>query len=218
MYHLKTIPFQNVANLVQACRAWAGPSTSQSALMIEEDPQYLKIVQEITSLEAGDGSARPSPFRGHEEVRNFDYRLSLSRRCPPALWPVHRSPSLTGRCTPASDRWLLPYRKIILFTWAMPRKEPLADILDRAEVDPIIRLIRISGSLQAGRAPERKGPGDHLPSSYVPRLRYLYKLFSNETLMYGEQHPGIHGLRQGILLLTKPGWRRGCTWTTRVNG
>ena len=187
VYHLKTIPFQNVANLVQACRVLGRTFNIAVCTDNVENPQYLKIVDDITSLGVYDKIRPAITFpvgRAQNLVRNFNYHLS-----PEA--PV-------SACTMASSPIAFPDGKMLACIGpivSLPenhplylgnaQKESLADILDRAEVNPILHLIRVWGPYKLVAMLKERGLSDDLPREYISTCvcDICYKLFSNGTLL-----------------------------------
>lgn len=187
VYHLKTIPFQNVVNLVQACRALGRTFNLAVCTDDLENPEYLKIVESIRSLGEGDRLRPAITFpvgRAQNLVANFHYPLS-----PEA--PV-------AACTMASSPIAFPDGKVLACIGpivSLPenhplylgnaQKEPLASILERAEVNPILHLIRVWGPYKLVSLLKERGLGDDLPREYISTCTcdICYKLFSHPSLL-----------------------------------
>ena len=187
IYHLKTIPFQNVVNLIQACRKLGRVYNIAVCTDDEENPQYRNIVDDLSALGESDKIRPAITFpvgRAQNLVSKFHYRFS-----PEA--PV-------SACTMASSPIAFPDGKILacigpLVTLAPTHplylgnlnQESLAEIMDRAEINPILHMIRIWGPYKLVSMLKEMGLGDYLPQEYVSTCicDICYKLMSDEVLL-----------------------------------
>jgi MoaA/NifB/PqqE/SkfB family radical SAM enzyme len=189
VYHLETIPFQNVINAIRACRSLDKIYNIAVCTTDEEDPQYRKIVEDLRSLGEGD-RIRPAityPVgRAKNLLRAFRYRVSAE---PPV-----------SACTMASSPIAFPDGKMLACIGpivSLPEGHPLylgnlknerlADVLDRSEINPILHIIRVWGPCKLVSMLKERGMGKLLPREYIGTCicDVCYRLMSNEKLLAG---------------------------------
>jgi MoaA/NifB/PqqE/SkfB family radical SAM enzyme len=187
IYHLKTIPFQNVVNLIRACRMLGRVYNLAICTDDEENPQYRKIVEDLYALGEGDKIRPAITFpvgRARNLVSNFKY-------------PFSPEPPISA-CTMAGSPIAFPDGKVLACIGplvALPpthplflgnlNQEKLAEILDRAEINPILHILRIWGPYKLVSMLKEMGLGDLLPKEYVSTCicDICYKLISDEKIL-----------------------------------
>lgn len=188
-YHLKAIPFQNVAHVIRACQKLGRVFNIAVCTDDEQNPQYRKIVDDLTALGVGD-KIRPAVTFPVGRARNLVRKLS---------YPYSAAPPVSA-CTMAGSPIAFPDGKVLACIGplvALPPSHPLylgnlnqesmASILDRAEVNPVLHIIRIWGPHKLVSMLQERGLGDVLPQDYVSTCicDICFKLFSNEKLLAG---------------------------------
>jgi len=167
-YHQKFIPFANIRNAVYACKKLGRQYNIAVATPSEEDPFYLALMDELlefTEVEKIDTALIVKVGRAEHAMDG-----TFLDGCP--------EPS-EGICTMASFPVIFPNGKVIACIGppiVLPefnplylgnlKKEPLKDILDKAEINPVLHAIRAFGpSLLVSKLKE-SGYGHLLPSTY----------------------------------------------------
>jgi organic radical activating enzyme len=189
VYHQKTIPLQSAINAARAAKKLGLVHNIAVCTDNEENPDYKKIIQDLNDLGEGD-KIRPAityPVgRAQKLARHFDYEVSPT---PPV-----------SACTMASSPIIFPDGKVLACIGplvSLPpghplylgnlQKETLAEVLDRAEANPILHAIRIWGPHKLVSILAQNGYSDQLPNSYLSRCicDICYKLFSDGDLLDG---------------------------------
>jgi organic radical activating enzyme len=198
VYHLKTIPFKNVINLIRACRNLGRVYNIAVCTDNEENPQYLNIIKDLNNIGESD-KIRPAityPVgRAQNLVPKFRYNFSDQ---PPI-----------SACTMAGSPIAFPDGKMLACIGPLVslspghplylgnlNQETLAEIMDRAEINPILHVIRIWGPHKLVSMLKEMGLDDALPREYISTCicDICYKLMADKILrealnekMYDEQ-------------------------------
>jgi organic radical activating enzyme len=187
VYHLETIPFRNVINVIRACQRLDKIFNIAVCTDDEGDPRYLKIVEDLRALGVGE-RIRPAityPVgRAKNLIRTFRHPVS--------------SDAPVAACTMASSPIAFPDGKVLacigpivslpeghpLFLGNLAH-EPLADVLDRAELNPILQIIRVWGPARLVSMLRERGMGELLPRNYIATCLcdVCHKLMSSEALL-----------------------------------
>lgn len=184
-YHQKAIPFDNIRNAVWAAQELGILFTIAVCTDSEENVRYKSIISNLREI-AGDERIRISitfPVgRAAKRLDSFAYQ--------------HASEPPVGACTMGSSPVVFPDGQVkacigpvITLRPNHPlalgnlRQEPLAAILDRAEIDPLLHAIRIWGPHTLVSMLRENGRGAGLPRDYLADCicDTCYKLFQDET-------------------------------------
>jgi organic radical activating enzyme len=186
-YHQKTIPLQFAVNAARAAHQLGWAHNLAVCTDNEENPDYKKTIQTLTDLGEGD-RIRPAityPVgRAQNLASHFNYEVTPA---PPV-----------SACTMASSPIIFPDGKVLACIGplvSLPpghplylgnlQHETLAEVLDRAESNPILHAIRIWGPHKLASILAQHGYGDRLPPYYLSRCicDICYKLFLNADLL-----------------------------------
>ncbi len=187
VYHLKTIPFQNIVHLIHACEKLNRVFNVAVCTDRKTNPEYLQIVADLAALGHADKIRTAITFpvgRAQRLAKNFQYPLTPE---PPA-----------AACMMASSPIAFPDGKVLGCIGpivSLPNNHPLylgnlneeslAGIFDRAEVNPILHMIRVWGPYKLVTMLAEMGLGEFLPKKYVNTCTcdICYKLMSNPMLL-----------------------------------
>jgi MoaA/NifB/PqqE/SkfB family radical SAM enzyme len=169
VHHQKQIPFERVRNAIAAARACGVPYAVVVCTESKDDAGYRRIVGELEAITPADTIATVITFPVGRALRGVD--ASAYER-------VEEAPG--APCPAASAPVLLPDGRVSacigpLVTLSSPhplalgslREQPLAEILDAAETNPILHAIRIWGPSRLVDLAQEAGLGHRLPGAYV---------------------------------------------------
>jgi MoaA/NifB/PqqE/SkfB family radical SAM enzyme len=187
IYHQKTIPFENIKNAIRACRKLGCVYNIAVCTDYEDNPQYQKIIEGLKALGEGD-RIRPAITYPVGRAQNLASHFNYSTSPEP---PV-------SACTMASSPIVFPDGKMLACIGplvALPpthpmylgnlQQESLAEILKRAEINPILHIIRVWGPYKLVSMLRENGFGELLPKEYLSSCicDVCYKLMSNEKIL-----------------------------------
>ncbi len=187
VWHLKTIPFQHVVNVVRACRRLGKIFNIAVCTDDESDPQYRKIVEDIRAIGEGE-TIRPAVVYPVGRARHLIRRLN---------YPMTPAPPVAA-CTMAGSPIAFPDGKVLACIGpvvSLPdghplhlgnlRTERLADVLDRAELNPVLHVIRVWGPHKLVALLRERGMDDLLPKAYIGTCLcdICYKLMADARLL-----------------------------------
>ncbi|MCB0064033.1 MAG: hypothetical protein KDE19_18045, partial [Caldilineaceae bacterium] len=153
----------------------------------EENPGYQQIIADITAMGEADKLRRSVVFpagRANRKARYFRYQTAPE-------------PTVSA-CSMASSPVIFPDGKVMacigpLLTLAVDhplvlgnlQHESLATVLDRAEVNPILHMIRVWGPYKLVSLLQQRGFGALLPEEYICNsiCDVCYQLMTNEQLV-----------------------------------
>ena len=147
VYHQKFIPFDHVKNVVWAARALGRFYNIAICTDNEDDPEFLKIKDEVTAFCDADRVRVTITFpvgRAQKRAHRFHYRTApepTSAACSMASSPVIYPDGKVSACI-GPVLTLPPDHPLFLGDL---RKETLPEILDRAELNPVLHIIRVWG-------------------------------------------------------------------------
>ena len=187
-YHQKFIPFERVKNAIHACRACHVPFTIALCTENDHDPEYRYILQELEKIVEPELIYTAITFKAgralHEDTAN-QYETSptppqtaCGAGSSPIIFPDGRVIACTG---PIID--LKSSHPLILGNL---HHNSLAEILDQAEVNPILHAIRLWGPKKIILMMEAAGLGRYLPNTYIKDsvCHACYDLMSVPTLVH----------------------------------
>ena len=185
-YHQQFIPITNIQNAIIAAellgRRYQVAVTTDNLL----DERYISLIRHLKRI------IDPRLIRSEVTVPAGRARtLADSLRTRTAPEPV------ASACAAAVTPVILPDGRVMACTEPMRsklkscplclgdlRKEPLEAILDRAETNPLLQLIRICGPHRMISLLESRGYGDILPKEYIcdSRCDICHKILSDKRL------------------------------------
>ena len=186
-YHQKFIPFERVRNAVQAADACGIPYTIAVCTEDEADEAYLRIVDALREITAEESVLTAITFPAGRALK----RLGTSK------YRMSQEPPMSA-CAAGSSPIIFPDGRVIAcigpvidIDAAHPlvlgnlREEPMQDILDRAESNPILHAIRIWGPRKLIAMAHEAGLSQHLPDAYIEKslCNACYSLMSNGRLV-----------------------------------
>ncbi len=187
VYHQKAIPFANIRNAVEAARTLGLVYSVAVCTDNEADQDYKRILDDLAAIGAADNVRASIAFpvgRAQKTARHFTYHMT--------------SEPTEAACFTASSPIIFPDGKVMacigpLLTLPPGHplylgnlyQEALPDILNRAEVNPILHLIRVWGPHKLVSLLREYGFEDLLPTSYISRCicDVCYKLLSDERIV-----------------------------------
>jgi len=169
VYHQQAIPFRYVENAVEAARALRRVYNVAVCTGNTDDPAYRQIMDQLEAMgEAGNiRVAITLPVgRAQQHVQDLHYRTAPEPAvgaCPVASSPViFPNGNLVACIGPLLT--LLPTHPLFLGNL---RQEPLSQILDRAELNPVLHTIRACGPRKLVALLREKGYDALLPKEYI---------------------------------------------------
>jgi len=186
VYHQKSIPFEYIKNAVWAAMELGRLHNIAVCTDNEEGKHYQKIIEDLKAI-GEDGSIRVSitfPVgRAQKKAHHFNYRTALE-------------PTVAA-CSMASSPVVFPDGKVVacigplitlppthpLFLGNL-HQEPLSEILDRAELNPILHTIRAWGPHKLVSLLRQNGLEAALPREFICDCicDVCYKLLSDERI------------------------------------
>jgi MoaA/NifB/PqqE/SkfB family radical SAM enzyme len=191
-YHQKYIPFERVKNAISACRTCHVPFTVSLCTENDQNPAYLSIIRELEKIVEPGLIYTAITFkagRALQEVALSQYELSPTppqTSCgaggSPIIFPDGRVIACIG---PIID--LKHDHPLVLGNL---HQNSLQEILDKAEVNPILHAIRLWGPKRILSMVDEAGLGVFLPKTYIKDsvCHACYNLMSEPAIvdfMYG---------------------------------
>jgi MoaA/NifB/PqqE/SkfB family radical SAM enzyme len=186
VYHQQFIPFSNVQHAVQAMQTAQIPYTVSVCTENDQDAAYQKILQQIRQITTEEKIFTAITFPVGRAFKNVD----------PSRYPVSSEPSVSA-CAAGSSPILFPDGRVVacigpVIDIKSPhalmlgnlREESLQEILDRAQINPLLHAIRVWGPKKLVQLLQEAGYGHLLPEVYVGNsvCSACYQLFSNPEL------------------------------------
>jgi organic radical activating enzyme len=187
VYHQQSIPFGFVQNAVWAAKELGRPYNIAVCTDNEEDQHYQKIIGDLKAM-GEEGRIRLSityPVgRARKKAHRFKYRTApeptvsaCSMASSPVVFP-------DGRVIACIGPVLTLPRSHPLFLGNL-RQERLSEILDRAELNPILHTIRAWGPHKLVSLLKQNGLEAMLPGAYISDCicDICYRLFSDGRIV-----------------------------------
>lgn len=186
VYHLKSIPFENIKNGIWAANQLGLLYNIAVCTDSEEDEQYKKIIKELSMITDKDSIRTAITFpvgRAGKRSKSFNYRMS--------------SEPTAAACTMASSPVIFPDGKVMACIGPVMKlpflhplllgnlnNESLTEILDKAESNPILHAIRVWGPHKIVSMLHEYGLGDLTPKEYIADCTcdVCYKLLNNDKI------------------------------------
>lgn len=186
-YHLKSIPLDRVKNAILAARECHIPYTISVCTENENDVVYKKLINELSVFDDKDSILTAITFKAGRALKNIskvNYKLSKQ---PPE-----------SACAAGSSPIIFPNGKIIacigpvielqsshpLYLGNL-KENTLSEILDRAEINPILHTIRVWGPKKLITMLQEKRLNNLLPKDYIKDsiCNTCYTLMSNKRIL-----------------------------------
>ena len=185
-YHQRAISLDRVLNAVAAARECSIPCSVSICTENREDPEHLRLVQRlaekigreaittVTTLLAGRALVTiKTPLYGqvHDPAPYY---------CEPAAAPVIFPDGRMIACIGP----LITLRNDHPLVLGNAHEEPLANIFDRAEVNPVLHALRVWGPRKLVELARAAGMESQLPQTYAAEnvCDACYQLFSRPAL------------------------------------
>lgn len=169
VYHQKFIPFERVRNAVLAAQACELPYNVHVCTTNEADPGYRDILHQLHKITEPDTINTAVTFPAGRALEQLGLDGYATTTDPPI-----------SACTAGSSPIIFPDGKVIACIGSVIdlksdhplvlgnlHDEPLADILDRAETNPILHTIRVWGPRRLIALARQAGLAEHLPDHYL---------------------------------------------------
>lgn len=168
-YHQKSIPFERVKNAIEAAQALQIPTTTAVCTENADDPTYLEIIHRLEEITDPESILTAITFRaGRALKRSGDESYKKSNTPPqtscgaggaPIIFPDGRVIACIG---PIVD--LKADHPLVLGDL---HENSLGEILDKAEINPILHAIRLWGPKKLISMCEEAGLKSQLPEQYI---------------------------------------------------
>jgi hypothetical protein len=187
VYHQRFIPIEFVKNAIYAAQRLGRRYNIAVCTNDETDPGYLATIDELTRIGEADRIRLSITFptgRAQRKAHPLQYQLSneptvaaCSMAGSPIIFPDGKVLACIG------PLFSLPHQHPMLLGNA--QAEPLAQIFDRAEINPLLHLIRIWGPHKLISLLKQNGYGDLLPSGYIVNCTcdVCFKLLSDQRII-----------------------------------
>lgn len=191
VYHQVAIPFERVKNAVCAARELGRIYTIAVCTDSEEDSEHQKIIKQLDAMGEADHVrvAVTLPVGRAQQARGLHYSISPDpavAACPVASAPVIFPNGNVVACI-GPLLTLPPGHPLFLGNLF---HEPLAQILDRAEINPVLHAIRVWGPHKLVALLRHNGDAALLPKEYISNAACdaCFKLLSNPSIVEALEH------------------------------
>jgi organic radical activating enzyme len=187
VYHQKAIPFERVKNAVWAARELGRLYNISVCTDNEDDPRYLKIMDDLREIVEPDRirTAVTLPVgRALKALRHLNYRTAstptvaaCSAASTPVIFPDGRVHACIGP--------LLTLPTAHPMVLGSLYRESLPEILDRAELNPVLHILRAWGPHKLVSLLSERGLQELLPAEYICDCvcDVCYKLLADERIV-----------------------------------
>ncbi len=187
VYHQRSIPFRNVRHAIEAAKELDRLYNIAVCTDTKDDPGYQRIAAQIAEI--GDAErmrvAMTLPIgRAKQNASSLTYEISstpAAEACSMANWPVVFPNGDVQACI-GPLLTLPPDHPMCL---GNANRMKLTEILDRAETNPLLHIIRVWGPRRLVALLEEHGAGEMLPKEYIcgSPCDVCYKLMSDERIV-----------------------------------
>jgi pyruvate-formate lyase-activating enzyme len=188
-FHQKFIPFENIKNAAYAAEKCDIVYSFAICTPNFEDPEYLKIMKEISDITGGDKRKVRISITfpvGRAEKRSKDFEYKITSKPPPGACQMACSPivfpdgKVMGCIGPVIK--LNTYHPLLLGNL---RENSLAEILDKAELNTTLHAIRIWGPHKIISLLKERGKESLLPEEYIDDCNcdICFKMFGNDKIL-----------------------------------
>jgi sulfatase maturation enzyme AslB (radical SAM superfamily) len=187
VYHQKSIPFAHIKNAIWAAKELGRLYNIAVCTDDEQNPQYRQIVEDLTAIGEADRIKLAITFpvgRAQKQAHRFHFRTSPEpavAACSVASSPVVFPNGGVNACI-GPLLTLPPTHPLFLGNLY---QESLAEILDRAELNPVLHTIRVWGPYKLVSLLQQNGFGVLLPKEYTCNCicDVCYKLLSDGRIV-----------------------------------
>jgi MoaA/NifB/PqqE/SkfB family radical SAM enzyme len=185
-YHQAQIPFERVQNALLAAKELGLVYDAAVCTEDENDPEYLRLLSRLEQVIDKDRISTITTFPGGRalaRIKSFHYEMTTERPATactgastPTVFPDGRVYACIG---PVID--LKTCHPLLLGNL---KEKPLAEMLDAAEVNLVVHLLRVWGPGRLLALLEEKGYGAKLPRLFVKNgmCNLCYSLMSDPEL------------------------------------
>ena len=187
VYHIESIPFERVKNAIIAARKCDIPYTISVCTEDENDREYKEILNKLSEITEKDAILTAVTFRAGRALKKLSTLNYQTSEDPPI-----------SACSAGSSPIIFPDGRVIAcigpvidLTFPHPlvlgnlRKNSLNEILDNAEINPILHAIRIWGPRKLISIIKEAGLNQYLPKRYIKDsvCNACYNLMSNRKII-----------------------------------
>lgn len=187
VYHQKSIPFERIKNAIVAAKECGIPHNVHICTENKDDKEYLEILNKLEGITERDNIVTAIIFpvgRAMEKIDKSKYRTSDEI-------PVSACPSSNSPVIFLDGRVLACIGSVIDIQSSHPlmlgnlREKSLREILDNAELNPILHAIRIWGPRKFISKIKDAELNQYLPKSYIKDsiCDVCYNLMSNSEIV-----------------------------------
>lgn len=186
-YHQVYIPFDRVKNTVAAAQECGRLCTVAVCTENEEDPGYQQILEDVYEVIPPEYVFTSLTFAAGRALKRLDSsRYPLTTEVPISACAAANSPIILpdGRVIacigPVVD--LQSTHPLVLGNL---KERELSDILDEAELNPILHAIRVWGPRKLIQLASEAGLSEHLPTQYITNsmCNACYSLMSDPNIV-----------------------------------
>jgi MoaA/NifB/PqqE/SkfB family radical SAM enzyme len=187
VYHQKFIPFEHIKNAIWAAKALRIFYNAAVCTTNLEDIEYKRIMRDLSDITDASNIKTSITFpvgRAKRKVETLEYRTSTE--------------PLAAACAMASSPIIFPDGKVVACIGPVMKLDPphpfflgdlnkssLSEILNRAEINPILHAIRIWGPHRILSFLKDRGFSELLPKEYIADCicDACFKLMADENLI-----------------------------------
>jgi hypothetical protein len=168
-YHQQTIPFQRVKNALQAAESCGLPYDVSLCTENQEDPEHKRILEQVRSVSETDAIHTAITFPAGRALEKLDTAKYIKSDQPPI-----------SACSFANSPMIFPDGKVLAcigpiidISTAHPlvlghlRGNSLKDVLDQAELNPILHTLRVWGPRKIVELIAASDLKNILPKEYI---------------------------------------------------
>jgi pyruvate-formate lyase-activating enzyme len=188
-FHQKFIPFENIRNAAYAAEKCKIVYSFAICTPNFEDPNYLKILEEISKITDGDQrkiriSVTFPVGRAEKKSKDFDYKMTSQppigacrMACSPIVFPEGKVMGCIGPVIGLDTNHPLVLGNLM--------KNSLAEILDKAEMDTALHAIRIWGPHKLLSKLKEYNHRLALPTDYIDECTcdICYRIFKDQKIL-----------------------------------
>ena len=187
-YHQKFIPIENIENAIRAANELGRIHSVSVCTDNYDNPAYKATMDRLTQITELENIRTSITFPvGRAERRAGSYDFNMSSEPSVSVCSMASSPvvfpdgHVTGCIGPVAAKLTTNHP----LAWGSLRENTLAEILDRAESDPIFHALRIWGPHKLVEMLKADGKSSWLPEQYMSGsvCDICYKLFRDERIL-----------------------------------
>lgn len=187
VYHQRNIPFERVENAILAAKECQIPYTVAVCTDNYEDSEYQLLLERLAAITSTDTILTAITFPAGRALKSADLLKYQTTDTPPI-----------SACAAGSSPIIFPDGRVIAcigpvidlasshpLVLGNLRNESLSNILNRAQINPILHAIRLWGPKKLISMAEEAGLGPYLPQTYIEGsvCHACYGLMASEKLV-----------------------------------